>query len=101
VLTRTCPAIDRAFERPTIERILALLRDPCGMNLVDSERGMLERRIERRMVLHGIDVPSTYLERLEKDPRETALLYADLLAGTSAFFPGCKASSRVSPGATA
>jgi two-component system, chemotaxis family, CheB/CheR fusion protein len=50
------------------------------------KRGTLQRRIERRMAMAGIESSAGYLQVLRKDARERELLAKDLLINVTHFF---------------
>jgi len=50
------------------------------------KRGTLQRRIERRMAMAGLDDSAAYLQVLRKDARERELLAKDLLINVTHFF---------------
>ncbi|MCW2286723.1 two-component system CheB/CheR fusion protein [Rhodoblastus acidophilus] len=71
--------------QPWLAQILELLRSKTAHDFTLYKRGTLQRRIERRMALHGDDV-SAYLERLRHDPQELDLLAKDLMINVTGFF---------------
>lgn len=70
------------------QAIVDLLRTRTGHDFTLYKQGTLERRIERRMALAGIEpqAKARYLERLATDPAEVDLLAQDLLINVTSFF---------------
>jgi two-component system, chemotaxis family, CheB/CheR fusion protein len=67
-------------------RILAQLREAHNVDFGVYKPGMVLRRIERRMAIHGIDGLDGYAQFLRAYPGESATLYRDLLIGVTRFF---------------
>jgi len=65
--------------------IVELLRVKAEHDFHLYKPGTLRRRIERRMALAGCD-PTHYLQRLQDDSKELALLAKDLLINVTCFF---------------
>ena len=68
--------------------IIDLLRAKTAHNFSLYKSGTLERRIERRMAMAGIEAGQTsrYLAALRGDPRELGFLAKDLLINVTSFF---------------
>ncbi|WPL16982.1 Autoinducer 2 sensor kinase/phosphatase LuxQ [Thiorhodovibrio winogradskyi] len=73
---------------PPLERILDLIHERLGFDFTHYKRNTLERRIHRRLLLHGLDAPQAYFERLRRDPEQKELqaLVKDMLIGVTSFF---------------
>lgn len=69
-------------------RVLQLLRTRYGIDFSQYKTSMLNRRLERRLMLSGEDPKNieAYFERVEEDPGELEQLFADLLIGVTEFF---------------
>ncbi len=69
-----------------LRRILALVRSQTGHDFSLYKKTTLNRRIEKRMNLHGIENISDYVRYLQENPGETQLLFKDFLIGVTQFF---------------
>ncbi len=67
-------------------KIFQLLRDLCHVDFTLYKSNTLQRRIERRMVLHRIESLHSYSEFLSKHPDEVKSLYRDILIHVTSFF---------------
>src|SRR5262249_35130594 len=80
---------DVALEEKTpgaLEKVFVLLRAHTGNDFSLYKRSTIYRRIERRMSLHQIDSLAHYVRFLRENPRETELLFKELLIGVTSFF---------------
>jgi two-component system CheB/CheR fusion protein len=80
------PAGKASAPREGLGEILDLLRSHTGNDFSGYRKGMLERRIERRMRLQHIERVSRYLAVLRSDSAEADRLFRDLLIGVTSFF---------------
>ena len=95
------PQIRRFFSREDAERpsrkdaakvadhvddLCGLLQDIVGHDFSGYKRSTLERRIQRRMQVLGLDDGRTYLETLRGDNDECSALFRDLLINVTRFF---------------
>jgi two-component system CheB/CheR fusion protein len=69
-----------------LEKIILLLREQTGHDFSQYKKNTLFRRIERRKGIHQIDKISTYVGFLQQNPKETELLFKELLIGVTSFF---------------
>lgn len=69
-----------------VPRILAWVRTRTGQDFSRYKRSTVERRLERRMQLLGLEQPTSYLDVLRGSPQETAALAEDLLINVTSFF---------------
>lgn len=69
-----------------LDSILGLLRDHCKHDLSLYKTSTLLRRIERRVLVHGLDSLETYVTFLQNNPGELDLLFAEMLIGVTSFF---------------
>lgn len=76
----------RAVSSERLSKVLVLLRDAFGHDLTLYKTGTIERRVERRMVVHKIERIENYVAYLQSNPAELATLYHDLLIGVTSFF---------------
>ena len=70
----------------TIERILSVLRSQTGHDFTYYKKSTLLRRIERRMTVHDVGDPATYVRYLQEHPQEVRLLLKELLISVTSFF---------------
>ncbi len=79
---------DTAPELPdgAMHAILVRLRGATGHDFTYYKRSTMARRIQRRMSVHRIDEPETYLRYLREEPREVNLLLQELLISVTRFF---------------
>jgi len=76
------PADDpRAFEA-----LLSLLHLQQGHDFREYKRSTLQRRVARRVALHGHATLAAYVAHLAGDAQEQALLFKELLIGVTRFF---------------
>jgi len=83
--SRPGPDINQTKYR-TIEKITILLRTQTGNDFSLYKKTTLHRRIERRMEIHKIADPDTYLRYLQETPAELNILFKELLIGVTGFF---------------
>lgn len=69
-----------------LHRVFNRLREICGVDFTHYKRGTIQRRLSRRLAIHGIDSLPDYVNRLEGDPEETQALFQDLLIQVTDFF---------------
>ncbi len=69
-----------------LQGVLATLRERTDFDFRDYKRGMLERRIGRRMGLKHVDDLGEYVRLLREQPAEARLLFEDLLINVTSFF---------------
>ena len=81
---------DETLHEPDIlnalDKIVILLRDRSGNDFSLYKSNTLHRRIERRMAVHQITSPDTYVSYLRANPAELDLLFKELLIGVTSFF---------------
>ncbi|WP_260483258.1 chemotaxis protein CheB [Sphingomicrobium flavum] len=69
-----------------IDQLCEVLRNAVGHDFSGYKRSTLERRIERRMQVLGIEKGDHYLARIRKDQDECENLFRDLLINVTRFF---------------
>ncbi len=69
-----------------LRKILAFVRSQTGHDFSLYKKTTLNRRIEKRMNLHGIEKISDYVRYLQENPGETQSLFKDFLIGVTQFF---------------
>src|ERR1043166_8470060 len=69
-----------------LKKILDLLRSHCGVDFEMYKASTIQRRIQRRMMLHRINRAETYFNFLRDHPKEIETLYGDVLVNTTGFF---------------
>jgi len=71
--------------------LVEFLKSIAGLDFGHYKTGTLQRRIERRMALHGVTRWVDYLTMLHKSPAEANALAKDLLISVTGFFRDAKA----------
>lgn len=79
-------SLQTAWDRMALSKILIKLRDQTGRDFSEYKSNTILRRIERRLAAHGLTGLEAYLQLLEQEPSEVALLFGDLLIGVTSFF---------------
>ena len=69
-----------------LERVVRTLQERTRHDFSLYKTSTLYRRIERRMIIHGIAELERYAAFLENNPQETDLLFRELLIGVTSFF---------------
>lgn len=69
-----------------MQRIFALLRASSGVDFRHYKLPTIERRLQRRMVLHKLTHIDQYLKHLQDHPGEVQALHQDLLIHVTRFF---------------
>ena len=69
-----------------LKKLFLLIRSGFGTDLSYYKFGTVQRRIERRMVLHKIERIEDYVRFVQGDPDELKALYKDLLISVTSFF---------------
>ena len=69
-----------------LKRIFILLRSQTGHDFSLYKPSTINRRIERRMVVHQIENAEGYVKYLQQTPAEIEALFRDLLIGVTSFF---------------
>jgi len=72
--------------KSALEQIILLLKDRTGNDFSFYKKNTLNRRVDRRMDLHRIDVIDNYVRYLRNNPQELDLLFNELLIGVTQFF---------------
>lgn len=70
----------------TLEQIASVLRARTGHDFSQYKKSTQQRRVERRMALHQITSPASYLRFLQENTQEQELLFNELLIGVTNFF---------------
>jgi two-component system CheB/CheR fusion protein len=68
------------------ETILGLLRTATGVDFTRYKPTTIQRRLQRRMVLHKLDGLGDYVKYVEQNPTELQALYQDILIHVTRFF---------------
>jgi two-component system, chemotaxis family, CheB/CheR fusion protein len=69
-----------------LDKIIILLRDQTGHDFSLYKKNTLFRRIERRKGIHQLNKISSYVRFLQENPKETEILFKELLIGVTRFF---------------
>jgi two-component system CheB/CheR fusion protein len=76
----------RPEESRGIAKILVLIRSAFGTDLSLYKPSTTERRIARRMAVHGLESVDDYVRLLQENAVELRVLYKDILIGVTRFF---------------
>lgn len=82
----TLPDATAPSDEEAISSVLHLLHRRTGVDFSRYRRATIERRISRRMILHGHNGHADYVALLGSEPGEADALYQDLLIGVTSFF---------------
>jgi two-component system, chemotaxis family, CheB/CheR fusion protein len=69
-----------------LAKLLSLVRSECRADLSGYKTATVERRVERRMMLHRLSDPDEYLQLVRSSPAELRALCSDLLITVTSFF---------------
>jgi two-component system CheB/CheR fusion protein len=72
--------------KSNLEKIIILLRTQTGHDFSLYKKNTLFRRIERRMNVHQIDKIANYVRFMQENPKESEILFKELLIGVTSFF---------------
>ena len=84
-LKKTDPEID-SKNKSNLDKIIILLREQTGHDFSLYKKSTLFRRIERRKGIHQIDKIQNYVRFMQENPKETEILFKELLIGVTSFF---------------
>jgi len=73
-------------ENGLLDKVFILIRARTGNDFSKYKHSTILRRIDRRMAVHQITRLSDYVRYLQTDPRETDILFKELLIGVTNFF---------------
>ncbi len=73
-------------DKSSLEKITILLRTHTGNDFSLYKKNTVYRRIERRMGVHNIDKISSYVHFLQENPKESVILFKELMIGVTSFF---------------
>ncbi|MCB1741495.1 MAG: PAS domain-containing protein [Gammaproteobacteria bacterium] len=79
-------SVPRQTSENGLQRAMELVAAHTGQDFSSYKRGTLERRIQRRLHLHGYSTVADYVAGLADDPDELEALRRDWLIGVSSFF---------------
>ena len=82
---KTEPQID-IKNKSNLDKIIILLREQVGHDFSSYKKNTLFRRIERRKGIHQIEKISSYVRFLQENPKESQILFKELLIGVTSFF---------------
>jgi len=82
---KTEPPLDNK-NKSNIDKIIILLREHVGHDFSSYKKSTLFRRIERRKGIHQIEKISNYVRFLQENPKETEILFKEILIGVTSFF---------------
>jgi two-component system CheB/CheR fusion protein len=75
-----------ASEEREFHQILALAQKATGIDFASYKPTTLRRRMQRRLVLHGLSELAAYVELLKREPGELGALSEELLVHVTGFF---------------
>jgi two-component system CheB/CheR fusion protein len=75
-----------AKNKSNLDKIIILLREQSGHDFSMYKKSTLFRRIERRKSIHKIDNIQNYVRFMQENPKETEMLFNELLIGVTNFF---------------
>lgn len=78
--------VKRASTEQHIEQIFRLLRAASGVDFRQYKRPTIDRRLQRRMLLHKLSGLDQYVQLLREQPAEVQALYDDILIRVTRFF---------------
>jgi two-component system, chemotaxis family, CheB/CheR fusion protein len=83
------PLTDALRDAPAevdFQRILAILMQSTGIDFANYKRTTVQRRVQRRLLVHGLRDMHRYVELLTERPEEIGVLCEDLLIRVTSFF---------------
>ena len=84
-LSKTDSVLDNK-NKSNIDKIIILLREETGHDFSLYKKSTLFRRIERRKGIHHIEKIENYVRFMQENPKETEILFKELLIGVTNFF---------------
>ncbi|MBA4320412.1 MAG: chemotaxis protein CheB, partial [Flavobacterium sp.] len=84
-LSKTDSIIDNK-NKSNLDKIIILLREQTGHDFSLYKKSTLFRRIERRKGIHHIEKIENYVRFMQENPKETEILFKELLIGVTSFF---------------
>ena len=84
--SKSAPDVRIELEGRRLVHIFERLRSANGVDFTHYKRTTIARRLERRMMLRGIESVEEYQSSLDSDPEEMAALYQDFLIRVTEFF---------------
>ena len=72
--------------KSNVDKIIILLREQTGHDFSLYKKSTLFRRIERRKGIHQINKIQDYVRLMQENPKETEILFKELLIGVTSFF---------------
>lgn len=84
-------AFNKTGSTKGLQKIFALIRSSTGHDFSHYKSSTIERRIERRLVVHQIDSLANYILFLQNNPDEIEILFKNLVIGVTSFFRDPKA----------
>src|SRR6266550_1179002 len=68
-----------------LQTLFSLLRDASGVDFANYKQSTLQRRINRRMVLHHLEELKDYVRYIRRNPKELDELYSEILIHVTGF----------------
>lgn len=83
-------AVGRTLEPPRVQdqlgKLFVLIRSEFGNDLTNYKHSTIDRRIERRMMLHKLGSLEDYVRFVQENREELGALYKDMLIAVTSFF---------------
>jgi len=83
---RMAPLASAADDALELQRILLELRKASGIDFASYKQTTVRRRVQRRVVVHGLSTLHEYAELLARDPAEFNVLCEEILIHVTSFF---------------
>lgn len=80
------PTLPTPATSNAMNRIMMLLRSKTGNDFSQYKKSTIQRRIDRRMVVHDLKDLDTYARYLKENPAELQVLFKELLINVTSFF---------------
>ncbi len=77
--------------KDAMQKIFLQIRQRTGHDFSCYKSSTIRRRVERRMNVHHIQSPASYVRFIQENPEESDLLFKDMLIGVTSFFRDPKA----------
>lgn len=85
-ISERAPLTPSADDGPELQRILSALRKATGVDFASYKRSTVRRRVQRRVLVHGLPGLREYADLLEQKPAEVNALGEEVLIHVTSFF---------------
>ncbi len=83
---RAIPLVEQPDDSADLAQILAALRRATGIDFASYKPTTVRRRIQRRMLVHGLESFAAYYDLLARDAAEAAVVSEEILIHVTSFF---------------